>query len=99
MPARQAAKKDGNHNSLFGLAQQVCDAVFDTSAAGNGFPDFVCARNGNVYLVEVKNDQLPPSKRRLTPQEIKFHTVWQRVAPTKVAVVKDDKEFLALVGL
>jgi hypothetical protein len=46
-------------------------------------------------LWEVKNGALPPSRRKLTPAEQKFHAQWQGYIQTVMSL----DEALALLGL
>lgn len=43
---------------------------------GKGFPDLICARYKETFLVEVKDGQAIPSKRALTSDEQDFHNKW-----------------------
>jgi hypothetical protein len=49
-------------------------------------------RNNNV-LVEIKDGSLPPSKRKLTPDELKFHADWRG----KVVVINNIDEVVELI--
>ena len=50
---------------------------------------------GVNYLIELKNPEVKPSARRLSPDEAAFHGAWLG----QVAVVETLEEALALVGL
>jgi hypothetical protein len=52
-------------------------SVFDASGAGAGFPDLVVGVWGRNFLFEVKDPNKPPSGRKLTPAQVKFHENWQ----------------------
>ncbi|MCP5007959.1 MAG: hypothetical protein GY941_29095 [Planctomycetes bacterium] len=69
-----------------------------TSAAGNGFPDIVVGRTDITgerknWLIEIKDGNKPPSERKLTPDQVKFHSQWRG----QIAVVKSLDEALDLV--
>jgi hypothetical protein len=50
--------------------------VAHTHTVGNGFVDVVCGHKGLNYLFEIKDPAKPPSKRKLTPDEVAFHNNW-----------------------
>lgn len=52
-------------------------SVLDTADLGHGAPDFVVGANGINLLLEVKNPEQPPSKRRLTQDEQDFCNDWR----------------------
>jgi hypothetical protein len=54
--------------------------VCETYALGGGVFDLVVARNGHMRWVEVKDSALPPSRRALTPDELKFLQAWDGYA-------------------
>ena len=64
-----------------------------TSASGKGFPDLVVGYHGVNLLVEVKDGSKPPSKRRLSPAEIDFHTAWLG----QICVVESVDEAIELI--
>ena len=70
-------RKDGNHN---GIAQAFRDRGFsvrDTHTIGDGFPDMVVAKHGQNILIEIKDPGKPPSKRKLTRDEVVFSETWK----------------------
>jgi hypothetical protein len=46
-------------------------------------------------LMEIKDGSLPPSHRRLTPDQVKWHTEWKG---WRVAVVTSVEEALAAIN-
>lgn len=73
---RRAAKVDENQSEIVKALRKLGASVADTSRMGQGFPDLVCGFRGNNYLIEVKNEKQPPSKRKLTDDEKRFHDGW-----------------------
>jgi len=73
----RAARTDGNHAKLIKQMRQIGMSVHSTHAVHDGFPDVVCGYKGINYLFEIKDPLQPPSKRKLTPDEIKFHDNWK----------------------
>lgn len=77
---RRAAKIDANQNEIVEALRDAGYSVCVTSVVGQGFPDLIVGKGGiprtNV-LMELKDGSLPPSKRKLTPQQVEFHRNWQ----------------------
>jgi hypothetical protein len=79
---RTKARTDGNHQQIVeGLRKFGC-SVSSLHQIGKGVPDILCghvAKSGlkvNI-LFEIKDGSLPPSKRKLTPDEVQFHNDWK----------------------
>jgi hypothetical protein len=50
---------------------------------------------GNNYLIELKDPAQPPSKRRLTPDEKKFHAQWSG----QIGVAETFEDCLIILGI
>jgi len=74
---RVRARKDDNHKEIAAALIKIGASVLDTSQLGNGAPDIIVGFRGQNVLVEIKDGDKPPSKRRLTPDEVKFQLSWQ----------------------
>jgi hypothetical protein len=74
---RRAARTDGNQTLIIDAFRAGGATVAPTHAAGEGFPDLVVGYMGENRLVEVKNGNNPPSKRKLTPDQVGFHSTWR----------------------
>jgi len=70
-------KRDGNHKQLVDQLLGVGYSVLDTADLGHGAPDLVIGANGLNLLLEIKNPDQPPSKRKLTPGEQDFRSNWR----------------------
>ena len=83
----RARRTDRTHSSLIAAFRKMGCWVGDTHDLGNGFPDAVVAipPHWAIALVEIKDGELPPSKRKLTSKEAEFH----EECPAMVWVVKD----------
>lgn len=90
---RKFARKDGNHKEIIQAFRDLGASVFDTASLGSGFPDIVIGMKGSNVLVEIKDGLLPPSKRKLTPDEIKFHELWRG----KVVIINNVDEVIELI--
>lgn len=85
---RRAAKVDGNHESIV-LALRRCGvSVTSLAALGAGVPDLLCATARAMWLVEVKDGSKPPSGRRLTPDQARWHEAWPQ--PVYIASSVED---------
>lgn len=68
----------------------------DTSAVGKGFPDLVVGLAGKNYLLEVKNSNRPPCKRKLTTSQVEFHRDW-RGTIHKVETIEDALQVIYVI--
>ena len=64
--------------------QKVIDALHDLGASvtsladiGQGCPDLLVGWRELNFLLEVKDGNKPPSKRKLTPAESEWHDAWR----------------------
>lgn len=73
---RRAAKVDRNHVEIVEGLRAFGARVWSTAGIGDGFPDLVASWNRGTALIEVKDPLQPPSKRRLTPDQQRFHAEW-----------------------
>jgi hypothetical protein len=69
-------RQDSNHSEIRDAFRERGFSVRDTHMVGDGFPDIVVGRYGLNYLVEIKDGEKSPSKRKLTPDEHKFQDNW-----------------------
>jgi hypothetical protein len=58
-------------------------------------PDLLIGWRGKNLLVEVKDGSKPPSDRKLTPDQVKWHEAWRG----QVCVVKSVQEALEAIGV
>lgn len=70
-------KVDANQSKVVSALRQCGFSVAITSMVGNGFVDLIVGKNGINLLVELKDEDKPPSQRKLTPDEEKFHGSWR----------------------
>lgn len=74
---RKRAKKDNNHNDIASAFRTLGWSWHDTHQLGDGFPDGIAGRPGVNVIIEIKDGSLSPSRRKLTPDEVHFHTFWR----------------------
>jgi len=72
----RAARTDRNQTEIVNALRKLGCSVAVTSAMGKGFPDLVVGWRGRNFLLEIKDGEAIPSKRKLTPDEQKFHDFW-----------------------
>lgn len=87
---RRAARTDGNQRAGNDHLESIGWSICVLSAHGRGVPDSLVARYGFTALVEWKDGAKPPSARKLTPDQERFHADWQGVIIT--ALSPEDAE-------
>ena len=71
---RRAARIDQNQTERVAALRRVGCEVLSLAAVGNGCPDLLVRGPDNALcLLEIKDGNKPPSKRRLTPHQVSFH--------------------------
>jgi hypothetical protein len=89
-------KADGNQSALVRQIRQIPGLmVVHTHTVGKGMVDVICGFNGKNYLLEIKDQSKPPSQRKLTPDEQKFHDE----CTGQIAVVETLDDVLKVIGL
>lgn len=91
---KRAAKIDDNQRALVSILRQAGYSVLSLAAIGKGVPDLLVARNGVMWLIEVKDGSKAPSRRRLTPFQKEFHATWR--AP--ILVINSQAEILKFIA-
>lgn len=92
--AHRAAKVDANQKEIVEALRSIGATVQHLHAVAQGCPDLLVGRQGVNYLLEVKDGNKPPSSRKLTPDQVNWHSLWQGA----VVVVKSVDEAIAAVG-
>jgi len=91
--ARKAARVDDNQGVIVEALRGAGASVQSLAATGKGCPDLLIGYRGANVLAEVKDGDKIPSKRRLTDDQVKWHSRWKG----QVAVVESSKEALQLL--
>lgn len=74
----RARKIDANQNQIVKQLRQLPGvSVAVTSGLGKGYPDLNVGYKGVSYLIELKDGSKPPSERKLTEEEERFHKEWK----------------------
>lgn len=85
---------DMNHKLIVRALRDVGASVQSLADIGKGVPDLLVARNDSMWLMEVKDGSLPPSRKRLTEDEQNWHDKWRG----KVYIVESVEDALKVIG-
>ena len=91
---RRAAKVDQNQDQVVSALRAAGAKVQSLAAVGKGVPDLLCLYEGTFYLIEVKDGQKPPSQRKLTEDQVKWHGEWKSAF---LGVVENPEEALIYI--
>lgn len=70
---------DANHGAVVQGLRALGYRVQSLAAVGQGVPDLLVGTpQGRLILVELKDGSKPPSKRRLTPEQVEWQALWNR---------------------
>ena len=90
---RRNGRTDANQDRIVTALRDGGASVCITSNLGNGAPDIIAGYRGANFLLEVKDGDQPPSRRKLTPDEVTFHDNWRG----QIAVVENVEQALLIV--
>lgn len=92
----RAKKVDVNQSTLVKQLRSIPGlTVTHTHTLGQGMADIIVGYQGRNYLLEIKDPNKPPSARKLTPDEERFHREWKG----QIAVVETLEDVLTLLNL
>lgn len=74
---RRAAKVDANQAEIVAALRKIGASVQPLHAVGAGCPDLLVGWRGITTLLEVKDGKKPPSARKLTEDQVKWHAEWR----------------------
>lgn len=74
---RRAARTDANQTAIVQALRDMGCTVQSLAAIGNGCPDLLVGYKRATMLLEVKDGTKPPSARRLTEDQIRWHGDWR----------------------
>ena len=89
------AKVDRNQAEIVAALRSVGASVQSLAAIGKGCPDLLVGWRGSNYVIEVKDGRVVPSKRKLTPDQVRWHDAWNG----RVHVVSSVTDALSLLGV
>ena len=85
---------DANQAEIVAALRDIGARVLDLHEVGKGCPDLLVEYRRALWLIEVKDGEKPPSKRRLTPAEEKFFLEWD----TPIIVKSADEAIRYITG-
>jgi hypothetical protein len=91
---RRAAKVDRNQDEIVSALRAAGAIVQSLAAIGGGVPDLLCAFRGNLFLLECKDGNKPPSGQKLTDAQVKWHQAWGAL----VEIVNSPEAALRAIG-
>jgi hypothetical protein len=71
---RRAARRDDNEQDI--IKAMRAEGAYVKQINDEGLFDLLVSHRGETLLIEVKDGAKPPSARRLTDAELKFHEEW-----------------------
>lgn len=74
---RRAARVDGIQADTTDALRAMGASVQPLHTVGDGCPDLLVGYRSHTILIELKDASQPPSKRRLTTDQIKWHGEWR----------------------
>lgn len=87
-------KADANQPAIVKALRNAGCTVEHLHAVGKGCPDLLCAIDGQVFLIEIKDGAKPPSAQALTADQIIWHRDWK----AEVHVVNSIEAALAVAA-
>lgn len=91
---RRKARVDDNQPEIVMALRMAGATVQSIATVGGGCPDILVGFRGKNYLMEIKDGSKPPSARKLTSHETKWHKEWRG----QVAVVESIEDALIAIG-
>jgi hypothetical protein len=89
---RRAARRDDNEKEIVAAMREA--GAYVKVINDEGLFDLLVSYRGKTMLIEVKDGSKPPSARRLTDAEQKFHDEWPG---SDLYIVNSVEEALALL--
>lgn len=92
----RAAKIDENQPEIVKALRNIGASVQSLAAVGTGVPDLLVGFRGTNFLLEIKDGKKPPSQRKLTEDQVKWHQAWMG---KPVCVVESTNDALKAIGV
>ena len=88
------ARIDQNQPAIVQALRQAGASVQSLAAVGKGCPDLLVGYEGENYLLEIKNPDVPIKDRELTQDQVKWHSGWNGI----INVIETPEQALKLIG-
>ncbi len=96
IPMSNYKRVDDNQKEVVKALRSIPGCTVESLAAvGKGVPDLLVGFMGRNYLLEIKDGKKPPSARKLTPDQIKWHKAFGGT----VHIVTCYEDALEVIGL
>lgn len=92
---RKHGRIDANHAAIVEALRGIGASVVSLADLGHGVPDLLVGFRAQNLLLEVKNGDQPPSKRKLTTDEQRFFDSWRGL----IYVVYSPADAVSVVNL
>jgi len=89
---RRAGRRDANEQDI--IKAMRAEGAYVKQINDEGLFDLLVSHRGETLLIEVKDGAKPPSARRLTDAEAKFHNEWPG---SDLYIVNSVEEAIALL--
>jgi len=93
---RRAAKVDLNQVQIVLALRKAGATVEHLHQLGGGVPDLLVGWRGQNLLMEIKDGRLPPSARKLTPDEQEWHDAWTGTPVYLITCIGDALDALGV---
>lgn len=87
------ARVDANQSKIVAALRKIGATVQHLHTIGKGCPDILVGHRGQNVLMEIKDSAKPPSARKLTPDEEKWHAEWAG----QVHIVSSEQEAVEFI--
>lgn len=87
---------DDNQQAIVNILRTTGATVVVLSGVGKGVPDLLVGFRGVTLLMEIKDGKKPPSDRKLTTDQQKWHAEWRGGA---LAIVDSADSALRMIGV
>ena len=91
---RLRPRTDGNQTEVVAALRKSGASVCSLAGQADGVPDLLVGWRGKTILIEVKDSSKPPSARKLTPAQVRWHAEW---TGQPVHVVNSVEDALAVL--
>lgn len=88
------ARIDANQPQIVQALREAGASVESLAEIGNGCPDLLVGYAGENYVMEIKNPDMPISKRTLTKDQVAWHAAWKGI----INIVETAEQALKVIG-
>jgi Holliday junction resolvase len=92
---RRAARTDSNQTEIVEALRKCGALVLSLAALGKGCPDVLTYFKGRLLMLEIKDGNKSPSRRKLTSDQERFHALWSGA----IVIVNSVDEALRAIGV